>query len=84
MPHWPQGTVTPSSDIELLARAIEATGLSSRQWAERIAWRDERTIRRWRTGESPIGDAPRARMQWLLALDPRQRAQYVALVRRGG
>jgi hypothetical protein len=42
------------NDPELLAAAIKASGLSARQYAERVLVRDERTIRRWLAGDSPI------------------------------
>jgi hypothetical protein len=42
------------TDRDLLAAVIAASGLSARRWAEDVAWRDERTIRRWLAGDSPI------------------------------
>lgn len=42
------------TDRDLLARVIAASGLSARQWALTVALRDERTIRRWLAGDSPI------------------------------
>lgn len=39
---------------DLLRTVIDASGLSARKWAEDVAWRDERTIRRWLAGDSPI------------------------------
>ncbi len=51
------------TDVELILSAIEASGLSSRRFAERILSRDERTIRRWSAGQVPIPATPRA---WLL------------------
>jgi hypothetical protein len=39
---------------KLLLRRIEESGLSQRQWAKRVVYRDERTIRRWVSGESPV------------------------------
>jgi len=38
---------------ELLARVIEASGLSARAWAESMG-RDERTVRRWISGQIAI------------------------------
>lgn len=38
----------------LLRSAIEASGLSARKWAEDVAWREERTVRRWLSGEAEI------------------------------
>ena len=43
-----------TTSIELLERAIERSGLSARAFAKDILWRDERTVRRWLSGESPI------------------------------
>jgi len=40
----------------LLERAIAASGLSARQYAMQVLIRDERTIRRWLAGDSPIPD----------------------------
>ena len=40
--------------IQLLEQAIERSGLSARAFAKDILWRDERTVRRWLSGESPI------------------------------
>ncbi len=41
-------------EIALLRSVIDASGLSARKWAESVAWRDERTIRRWLAGDSSI------------------------------
>ena len=50
------------TDADLLRAAIEASGLSARRFAfEVMAGRDERTIRRWLTGETM---QPRVR-EWL-------------------
>lgn len=40
--------------IKLLRRTIKASGLSNRRFAEEILSRDERTIRRWLSGETAI------------------------------
>lgn len=40
--------------IELLRRAIDRSGLSARAFARDVLWRDERTVRRWLSGDSPI------------------------------
>lgn len=40
-----------SPDTRLIRRAITASGLSRRQWAEHIAQVDERTLRRWLAGK---------------------------------
>lgn len=42
------------SDRDLLALAIERSGLSARAFARNVLWRDERTVRRWLAGESPV------------------------------
>lgn len=39
---------------ELLRRAIAASGLSARRFARAVLTRDERTVRRWLAGGSPI------------------------------
>lgn len=39
---------------ELLRTVIDASGLSARKWAEDVAWRDERTVRRWINGQTPV------------------------------
>ena len=40
--------------VELLRTAIERSGLSARQYAVTVLLRDERTVRRWLAGDSPI------------------------------
>jgi hypothetical protein len=42
------------TDRDLLALAIERAGLSARAFARNVLWRDERTVRRWLSGESPV------------------------------
>jgi hypothetical protein len=42
------------SDGEILAKAIEASGMSARRFAVRVLIRDERTVRRWLSGDSPL------------------------------
>lgn len=45
----------PGSDpAALLRAAIDRSGLSARQYAETVLVRDERTVRRWINGHSPI------------------------------
>lgn len=39
---------------QLLIEAIERAGLSARAFARDVVWRDERTVRRWLSGDSPI------------------------------
>jgi hypothetical protein len=41
------------SDQRLLSEAIKRSGLSARAFAREI-WRDERTVRRWLAGDSPV------------------------------
>ena len=47
-------------DQELILAAIQTSGLSARRFARSIMGRDERTIRRWVGGQSPIPKAARA------------------------
>jgi uncharacterized protein YyaL (SSP411 family) len=42
------------ADQRLLAEAIERSGMSARQFARETLWREERTVRRWLSGESPV------------------------------
>lgn len=51
-----------TSPRDLLEAAIEASGLSARRFARTVLLRDERTIRRWLAGDSPI---PAAVVTWL-------------------
>lgn len=47
----------PDTDpVALLRSAIERSGLSARQYAVTVLLRDERTVRRWLAGKSPIPD----------------------------
>lgn len=55
------------TDPELLIKAIEASGLSARRFAVEVLMRDERTIRRWLAGDSPI---PEVVMVRLISLTP--------------
>lgn len=50
------------SPRDLLADAIAKSGMSARQFATQLMGRDERTIRRWQSGDSPI---PEAASAWL-------------------
>ena len=47
------------TDRDLLADCIARSGLSARQYATTVLLRDERTIRRWLSGKSPIPDPVR-------------------------
>lgn len=51
-----------TAPVALLRAAIRRSGLSNRQFAERVLARDERTVRRWIAGTSPIPDAV---VRWL-------------------
>ena len=48
------------TDAELIRAAIDASGLSARRFAVEVLIRDERTIRRWLAGDSPLPKAVRA------------------------
>lgn len=53
----------PSDDpVALLRAAIDRSGLSARRFATEVMIRDERTIRRWLAGDSPI---PKEVAKWL-------------------
>jgi hypothetical protein len=45
---------TRREQADLLAARIEASGLTARRFAREVLRRDERTVRRWLTGERPI------------------------------
>jgi hypothetical protein len=45
---------TRAEEIALLRSVIDRSGLSARRWAKEVAMRDERTVRRWLAGTSPI------------------------------
>jgi hypothetical protein len=58
---------TRAEEIALLrARRIEESGLSARRFAREVLRREERTVRRWLAGDSPI---PRIVVEFLR--DPR-------------
>src|SRR5688572_17421431 len=42
------------TDRDLLALMIKRSGLSARAFARDVLWRDERTVRRWLAGDSPV------------------------------
>jgi hypothetical protein len=52
------------TDSELIQSAIATSGLSARKYAEMVLLRDERTVRRWVAGKSPI---PKVVREMLLA-----------------
>lgn len=45
---------TREAQIDLLKERIEQSGLSVRKFATQVMIRDERTVRRWLAGDSPI------------------------------
>lgn len=49
--------VRQREEVALLEECIKKSGLSARQFAIQILIRDERTIRRWLAGDSPIPEA---------------------------
>ena len=65
------------SDSALIAAAVEASGLSARRFAERVLSRDERTVRRWASGEIAIPPIARAWLAHWLSLAQAQRARIV-------
>lgn len=48
---------TRAAQTALLRDAIARSGLSNRKFATEILLRDERTVRRWLSGASPIPQA---------------------------
>jgi hypothetical protein len=44
----------PAQQVALLRRALALSGLSARAFATQVLIRDERTVRRWLKGDSPI------------------------------
>lgn len=46
--------LSPSDPITLLRKRITESGLSNRKYAETVLTRDERTVRRWLSGKSPL------------------------------
>jgi len=63
---WPRGMARPDH-VALLRAAIAASGLSARRYATEVLTRDERTVRRWLAGKSPI---PRAVVAMLAGQHP--------------
>jgi hypothetical protein len=60
-------TRTRTERIELLRTAIEASGLSASRFAREVLLREDRTVRRWLSGESPI---PNIVAAWLESPEP--------------
>lgn len=69
-------------DDELIRSAVEASGLSARRFAEWVMTRDERTIRRWSSGDAPIPETARVRLTWFLGLPDSVREKLIAILRR--
>ena len=65
------------TDSELIRAAVQAAGISARQFAERVLGRDERTLRRWAAGSSPIPLKARTFLTRWLALSPEERSKIL-------
>ena len=65
------------TDPELIRSAVALSGLSARQFAERLLGRDERTVRRWSSGAIAIPPQARAWLDWWLACSPSLRSRIV-------
>lgn len=61
------------TDADLIRSAIATAGLSARQFAERVLGRDERTIRRWSSGDVAIPQQARGWLIRWLGLSAEQR-----------
>lgn len=66
------------NDAELVTLAIEASGLSLRRFAEYVLLRNERVVRRWRSGELSMPREARSLCEYLVSLTPKR----MKLVRR--
>jgi len=53
--------------IETLRDAISVSGLSIREFADRVLVRDQRTIRRWLAGDRPIPEVVVGKCRELIA-----------------
>lgn len=63
------------TDAELIREAVKKSGLSARAFAENITWRDERTVRRWMSGDQELPTNARKQLEWFIALsDPQRKA----------
>jgi hypothetical protein len=65
------------TDPELIQAAVEASGLSARRFAERIVARDERTVRRWLSGDIAIPLVARNWLEHWLTLSESARSRIV-------
>lgn len=54
--------------LELLRRVIQASGMTTGDFARTVLIRDEHTVRRWLGGERPM---PPVVVNWLLATAPK-------------
>lgn len=52
--------------MALFERALAKSGLSLRSFAETVMVRDERTVRRWRAGDTPIPDVVTRKLEQYL------------------
>ena len=57
-------------NLALLRFAILRSGLSARAFARDVLWRDERTVRRWLSGESPVPKVVADRLREELKASP--------------
>ena len=65
--------------VALLRGAIAASGLSARRYATEVLTRDERTVRRWLAGKSPIPRAVVAMLTGQHGLAPRVAAEIAGV-----
>lgn len=64
------------TDAELVRAAITASDVSTKRFAERVVWRDQRTVRRWLAGDS-VPKMVIDRLQWFLSLSAKRRSTIV-------
>ena len=67
------------SPVALLRAAIAASGLSARRYAIDVLTRDERTVRRWLAGKSPIPRAVVVMLAGQHGLAPRVAAEIAGV-----
>lgn len=72
--------MSATSPRETLATLIAESGLSAAAFARLVLGRDERTVRRWQSGETEIPDSA---ADWLerLAVETRPRSVIVTVTR---
>ncbi len=56
-----------AEDATLMRAAVRASGLSARRFAVDVLTRDERTVRRWLAGDSPLPKAVRDKCLAIIA-----------------